>query len=86
MRDDGWMEMVFLIDRRHVIRIEVGNDPSPGGDRWVMGLALAIGPYFFGPADFWSYEQSGRFRHSSDTDDVLTNLKLVDEFLSGPEI
>ncbi len=76
-REWGYFYAHWLLDRKHVIRYGVGVD------RGVLmgGVELAIGPHYFGPADFWSYEASQRFTLEASTDGVERNLKLLDEFL-----
>lgn len=70
-------EAEFLLDRKHVVRYMVGRDRGIN----TAGVALAIGPYYFGPADFWSYEASQRFTMEATSEGVLRNLRLLDEFL-----
>ena len=67
----------FLIDRRHVIRYSIGRDRG----YWLGALELAIGPHYFGVADFWSYEASEQFSLEATTTAVEKNLALLDEFL-----
>lgn len=71
-----------LVDRIHVIRYIVSNDATPNCGRWTSGLQLARGPFFFGAADFWSYENYLRFDNSATTEAVVHNLKLMDEFFT----
>lgn len=73
-------EVEFLLDRKHICKYLVTQD------RWgnVAGVELAIGPYYFGPADFWSYENSERFTMEASTEGVEKNLRLLDEFLGYP--
>lgn len=75
----GSYSWTLLVDRRIVIRYSIG--PSDRGHGFLGGLSLAIGPYFFHPADFWSYEASERFKMGTEPDDIKFNLKLLDEFL-----
>ena len=70
----------FLIDRRHVIRYGISQDRG----RWLGAVSLAIGPHYFGAADFWSYEASQRFTLEATTEGVIKNLSLLDEFLGYP--
>ncbi|CAG9176750.1 hypothetical protein [Cupriavidus pampae] len=79
--EDGGIYTHFLVDRKHVIRYEIGKDRKI----WLGALSLAIGPHYFGPADFWSYEASERFKMDATTDAVLHNLALLDEFLGYPD-
>lgn len=76
-----WAYLHFLVDRKNVIRYGMGLDRN----LWVGGVELAIGPHYFGPAEFWSYANSERFRISLDVESVIHNLKLLDEFWSGQE-
>ena len=76
----GWHYTHYLISRKHVIRYGIGEDR--GG--CVGGVELAIGPHYFGPADFWSYEASQRFTLEASTEGVIKNLRLLDEFLGYP--
>ena len=70
-------ETEFLLDRRYVVKYQIGVDREIN-----MGvLALAIGPYYFGAADFWSYKDSERFTLEATTEGVEKNLGLLDEFL-----
>jgi hypothetical protein len=66
----------FLVDRKYVIRYGIGADR---GDLR-GGVELAIGPHYFGPADFWSYENSERFTLEASTEGIERNLALLDEF------
>jgi hypothetical protein len=68
----------FLLDRQHVIRYGFSLDQG----RWVGGLQLGIGPEYFSPAYFWSYEDSERFADGLDAASVFHNLRLLDEFLA----
>jgi hypothetical protein len=67
----------FLVDRRHVLRYGFSFDRG----MWVGGLQLGIGPGYFAPAYFWSYEDSTRFSMELDSQSVFRNLRLLDEFL-----
>lgn len=73
----GWQYLHFLLNRKHVFRYGMGMD------RWGLraGVELAIGPHYFGPASFWSYEASTRFSGEASTEAVEKNLRLLDEFL-----
>jgi hypothetical protein len=71
------LKIYFLIDRRYVVRYLIGLDRG----MYLGTLQLAIGPHYFGPADFWSYEASQRFTLEASTEGVLKNLRLLDEFL-----
>lgn len=75
----GSYSWTLLLDRTNVIRYSIG--PSDRGHGFLGGVSLAIGPYFFHPADFWSYEASERFRMGTEPHDIEFNLKLLDEFL-----
>lgn len=73
----GWWYTLFLVDRNHVIRYGYGQDRG----FWVGGVELGIGPHYFGPAAFWSYEDSQRFSMEASTEGIIKNLSLLDEFL-----
>lgn len=77
-RDDewGWTYLHFLVDRVHVIKYGFGVD------RGILrgGIAMGIGPHYFGPESFWSYEDSLNFVYTVDTDSIFHNLRLMDEF------
>lgn len=77
---DDWLQMDFLVDRRHVIRVAIGNDPNPQGDRWLTSVSLAFGPYFIGPFDFWSFDNATRFSRAAERASVIHNLALLDEY------
>ncbi|WP_426269705.1 hypothetical protein ACN9MB_17465 [Dyella kyungheensis] len=66
----------FLIDKTKVIRYGFAHDR----EMWVGGVQLGIGPEYFSPAYFWSYENSTRFISDIDTQSVFHNLFLMDEF------
>ncbi len=80
----GSYSWTLLVDRKTVIRYGVG--PSDRGHGFLGGISLAIGPYFFHPADFWSHEASERFRMGTEPDDIQFNLNLMDEFLGFKNI
>ncbi len=61
----------------------IENDRSPG--KFLGGLSLAIGPHFFSPSEFWSFEAYERFDRSATTEAVAHNLRLLDEFLAIQE-
>ncbi|MDM0030444.1 hypothetical protein [Variovorax saccharolyticus] len=67
----------FLVDRKHVVRYGINLDCN----WWTGALSLGIGPHYFGPADFWSYENFQRFSIDATTEAVELNLSLLDEFL-----
>lgn len=71
----------FLLDRKHVVQYSIGPDRGVN----LGALTLAIGPHYFRPADFWSYEASARFKIEASTDAVMHNLALLDEFLGYPD-
>lgn len=73
----GWRYAHVLLDRKIVIRYGVGEDRG----MLLGGVELAIGPHYFGPSDFWSYENSQRFTLEASTEGVEKNLRLLDEFL-----
>lgn len=73
----GWLYSNFLVDRKHVIRYGHGKDRG----LLVGGVELAIGPHYFGPAAFWSYENSLRFSSEANVQNVMRNLALLDDFL-----
>jgi hypothetical protein len=74
--EDGTYYTHHLIDRRHVIRYSIGTDRGS----WLGALEIAIGPHYFGPAAFWSYENFERFSIEATTEAVEKNLALLDEF------
>jgi hypothetical protein len=74
----------FLIDRKHVARYSFGPHDK-GYPTMLGGLELAIGPRFFSPADFWSYEASNRFCMGATLVDIRWNLHLLDKFLALQE-
>lgn len=71
----------FLVERTRVIRIGILSDRG----MFLSSLELAIGPHYFGPADFWSYEASERFKVEASTNAVVHNLALLDEFFGHPD-
>ncbi|MDM0030479.1 hypothetical protein [Variovorax saccharolyticus] len=74
---DGAYYTYYLIDRKHVIRYSIGPDRE-----FMLGaVELAIGPNYFNPAAFWSYENYQRFSMDATTEAVELNLFLLDEFL-----
>lgn len=73
----GWHYQHFLVDRRHIFRYGIGQDRGV----WLGGLDLAIGPHYFGVAQFWDYANSERFKLDATTEAVKHNLALLDEFL-----
>lgn len=77
-QSQGWYSWEFLIDRRHVIRYSIG--PSDRGKGFLGGLELAIGPYFFGPSNFWSNEAANLFKAETCPMDIQFNLSLLDKF------
>lgn len=66
----------FLVDRKHIVEYAIVEDRGFN----LSGVSLAIGPHYFGPADFWSYENSERFTLEASAEAVERNLKLLDEF------
>jgi len=78
--EDGYY-VRFLVDRQRVIEYGVVQDRGS----YLSGVSLAIGPHYFGPADFWSYEASERFKRDASTDAVVHNLALLDEFFGNPD-
>jgi hypothetical protein len=72
----------YLIDRIHVFRYSIGEDRG-----LITGaLELAIGPHYFSPEYFWSYENARRFRMEASTEAVQLNLRLLEEFLSQSRV
>lgn len=67
----------FLLDRQYVIEYGIGFDRG----FWLGGVALGIGPHYFSPSYFWSYEDANRFTLEATTEGVEKNLALLDEFL-----
>lgn len=78
-KKDGldWHEEHCLLDRKHVFSYSIGSDRGIA----IGGIALAIGPHYFTPANFWDHENSERFSIESSTEAVEKNLRLLDEFL-----
>lgn len=75
--DLDWHEEHFLLNRKHVFSYSIGSDRGIA----IGGIALAIGPHYFTPANFWDYENSERFSNESSIEAVEKNLRLLDEFL-----
>jgi hypothetical protein len=73
---DGAYYTHYLVNREHVFRYSIGNDRGS----WLGALELAIGPHYFNPAAFWSYENFRRFSIDATTEAVEINLTLLDEF------
>lgn len=74
--DGEWIYLHYLIDRIHVIKYGFGVDRG-----YLIGeVALGIGPAYFRPAAFWSYEDSERFTMEVTEDSIRHNLELLDEF------
>lgn len=73
------VEVAFLIDRKHVAKYLIGVDRGI----FTGALLLAIGPHYFRPSQFWSYEDSKRFSIDATTEAVEHNLSLLDEFLAS---
>ena len=78
---DGGLSLHFLVDRKRVIKYSIGLDR----ECWLGAVALGIGPHYFGPAAFWSYDNMKRFSMEATTEAVIHNLKLLDEFWSSQE-
>lgn len=76
-KESGSTYLHYIIDRKHVIRYEVGEDRG----LVVGGVELGIGPHYFRAAYFWTYENSERFSIEVSTGSVIHNLSLLDEFL-----
>lgn len=76
--DEGTYYTYFLVDRKHPIRYSIGLDRNV----WLGALELGIGPHYFGPAAFWSYDNYKRFSMDATTESVERNLSLLDEFLN----
>lgn len=78
--EDADIYVRFLMDKQHVIEYSINEDR-----RMMLGGALlAIGPQYFSPAFFWSFEDGERFRIDTYPDDIEHNLRLMDEFLGYP--
>lgn len=69
----------FLLESKYVAKYSVGE--SDRGSGFLGALGLAIGPHYFSPSQFWSYENAQRFRMSTEPFDIEFNLQLFDEFL-----
>ena len=74
--DDDKYYIRFLVDRKHVVEYAIVKDRGFN----LSGVSLAIGPHYFGAADFWSYKNSERFTLEASTGAIESNLKLLDEF------
>lgn len=68
----------YLLDRRHVFEYRVERDRG----YFLSTLSLAISPHYFPSEDFWSYDNSQRFKLEASTEAIVHNLKLLDEFLA----
>jgi hypothetical protein len=79
--ESGSYSVRFLLDRQHVVQYSIGQDRGVN----LGALTMAIGPHYFRPADFWSYEAGTRFKIEASTDAVIHNLALLDEFLGYPD-
>ena len=69
----------FLVDRFHVVQYSFRYDRG----FLLSGVGLAIGPHFFGPADFWSYDNMRRFALEASTEAIRKNLELLDEYFKS---
>lgn len=67
----------FLVDRKYVVQYAILRDRGVS----LSSLTMAIGPHFFAPADFWSFDNGARFKMDASTDAVAHNLALFDEFI-----
>jgi hypothetical protein len=76
--ENGKSETIFLVDRKFVVNYSIGYDRNI----LVGAINLGIGPKFFTPADFWSYQNFERFRMTVDVESIEINLRLLDEFFS----
>ncbi len=75
--DRGVLSSHFLLERRHVLKISIGEDRGA----YLTDIQLGIGPHYFSPSDFWSYEDYRRFKIEADIWSIEFNLRLMDEFL-----
>lgn len=75
--DRGALASHFLLERKHVLKLSIGEDHGA----YLTSVQLGIGPHYFSPSDFWSYEDSRRFKIEADTFSIEFNLQLMDEFL-----
>jgi len=73
----GWFDAHFLIDRKFVFKYGIGMDRGT----WLGGISLAIGPHYFSPSDFWSYEDSKKFKVEPDKEAIEHNLRMLNKFL-----
>lgn len=78
--EPGWHAQCCLLERKHVFQYNIGMDRNVT----VGGISLAIGPHYFEPAQFWSYENSRRFSMETSVSAIQQNLRLLDEFLGYP--
>lgn len=77
----GSLSSHYLIDRRHVLKLTIGSDRGT----ILFALELGIGPHYFSPANFWSYEKSKLFRMDFSEEAIIQNLILFDTFLESLE-
>lgn len=66
----------FLVDKENVLHYRIFMDRNS----IICEIALAIGPHYFDPGKFWSYENSIRFTMEASVEGVIHNLKMMDEF------
>ncbi len=74
----GGFKIVYLLDRKYVIRYEVFKDR---GSEILGSLSMAIGPYFLSPSEFWSEEMGSKFHIQFDAFFIKINLDLLERYL-----
>lgn len=77
--ENGFFNVHFLIDRKHVARYGIGEHRSTS----IGGVQLAIGPHYFSPENFCSHEYYQKFSIDSGEDTIKKNLHLLDLFLNN---
>ncbi len=75
--DVGGVYSHFLVDRKHVLRFSLGTDRGI----YLTNIQLGIGPHYFSPSEFWSFEDADRFKFDATLEAVAWNLSVLDEFL-----
>ena len=66
----------FLLDRKHVIQYIISKDRGV----WGASILLAIGPAYFRPAQFWSYDAMKMFSMETTVTALRKNLDAMDVF------
>ncbi|MGD1324829.1 hypothetical protein ACNHE5_07860 [Pandoraea pnomenusa] len=78
-RNDEWGTLYshYLVDRKTVVRVSLGQDRGI----FLTGIQIGIGPHYFSPSEFWSFEDADRFRMEASVESVLVNLSALDDFI-----